>query len=216
MSHCWTIPNKSNAKPIYRLSFLFFRVLVIFCMGKTPVSREGLSKTARPWSSLPAQPLLLFSLVSVLRVLICVSRFLLGVSWLTRLKEVTSISFGGIKDVYLAETIQNTCSFTHSWQREGDSLLKTQKKECNQQVVLCQRENRHTAPSSEEWYMAPPRSSWYHPNAPDFQCSRSAASLWFLLGGLDCGKRALCTLPVHGNSCNLKHINTFLPQAVSN
>ena len=110
--------------------------------------------------------------------------------------------FWCIKDVDLAETIQNTCSFNHSWQREGESLLKTH-------VVLCWRENRHSAPSTEEQYMAPPQSSWYHPNSPDFQCLRSAASLWFLPGGLNCGKSALCTLSVPGNSCNSRHINTF-------
>lgn len=63
---------------------------------------------------------MLFSLVFALRGLICVSRFLTGVSRLTCLKKAISINFGGIKDVYLAETVQNTCSFNHSWQRQGD------------------------------------------------------------------------------------------------
>jgi len=72
----------------------------------------------------------------VSRVLICVSRLLLGVSRLTCLKEVISIVFGGVKDVYLAEMIQNTCSFDHSWQK-GDALLKTQQQESTQRVVLC-------------------------------------------------------------------------------
>lgn len=178
---------------------------------KNPVSREGLGKAVRSWSSLSAQLLLLSSLVSVLKGTHLYFYFS-PVSWLTCLKEGISISFGSIKNVHLAETVQNTCSFKHSWQREGSFLLKTRR----QEVVLCQWENQPTAPSSEELYMAPPWSIWYHPNAPDFQCSRSADSLWFLLGGLDCGKRALCTLPVHGNSWNLKHRNTVLPQAVSN
>lgn len=64
---------------------------------------------------------MLFILVFVLRVLICVSRFFPGVSRLSCLKEIISINFGDIKDVYLAEIIQNTCSFNHSWQREGDT-----------------------------------------------------------------------------------------------
>lgn len=75
--------------------------------------------------------------------------------------------------------------------REKETLLKTYRQECALQRALCPRANRHTAPCSERWHMAQP--SWYHPNAPEFQCSRSAVSLWFLLGGLDCGKRA----PLH-------------------
>lgn len=127
---------------------------------------------------------MLCSLVFVLRVLICVFRFLPGVSGLMCLKEVIT------KDVYLAETIYVPSTTAG---REKETLLKTCRQECAQQRALCPRANRHTALGNERWHTAPPQPSWYHPNAPEFQCSRSAASLWGLLGGLDCGKRA----PLH-------------------
>lgn len=144
-------------------------------------------------SVLSTQPLMLFSLVFVLRILFCVFRFLPAVSRLQTWRKSSASILGALKmftwqkqyKIHVPSTIAG---------REKETLLRTCRQECPQQRALCPREHRHTAPCSECWQTAPPRPSWYHPNAPEFHCSRSAISLWFLLGGLDCGKRALLHL----------------------
>lgn len=174
--------------------------------GQNPVLRGGLRKTARPQSSLSAQPLLLFSLVSAL---ICVSMFLLGVSWLTSLKEVISISLGGIKDVYLAETIQNTCSFSHSWPRE-DSAKNSKA------GSPLPHKSRHTAPLVQScmWIYLDPAGTTQMPQI--FSARGLQPACGFSLEGWAVGRELSAPCQWMGTAA-ISNIQIFFsPQAVSN
>lgn len=99
---------------------------------------------------------------------------------------------------------------TTSWQREGDSLLKTQRREHTQQVILC-----HIKTGT---LLLPVRSStWVHLSPVDTtqmaqlflaRCLQPACG--FSSEGWAVG-RELCTLPLHENSCSLKHKYFFTP-----
>lgn len=81
----------------------------------------------------------------------------------------------------MVETIQNMCSFNHSWQRGGDPLPKTRRQESSWQVVLCCTRTGALLPRvrSSAWLHLGPADTTQMPRFSLLEiCSQLAVSPW--------------------------------------